>query len=99
MRYEDVDFDMVLNKLREYVGGEDGHELDWDTVDRIEELPYYYETEDFICIHTGVPLESDGRIPPLKSVMLEELLYSRRFKLPEVLPRDSRCLFTVILRL
>lgn len=93
MRDREGNYDEVLTKLREYIGGDDSHLLDWDVVDSIERLPYYIETEDFICVHAGVPLGEDGKIPDLKTVPVEELIYNRKFKMPEVAPLDSRCVF------
>ncbi len=89
---ESDDYDLVLSKLREYIQG-DGHLLDWDTVDAIESLPYYIETDSFICAHAGVTLDADGRVPPLSEVKREDILYNRRFKSPDVLPKDSKCVF------
>lgn len=86
------DYELVLSKLREYIQG-DGHLLDWDTVDAIEGLPYFIETDRFICVHAGLILDKEGRVPPLSDVNREDLLYNRRFKNPDVLPRDSKCVF------
>ena len=93
MRDREGDYDEVLERLREYIGGDDAHLLDWDVVDSIEKLPYYIETEDFICVHAGVPLDENKNIPDLKTVPIEELVYNRTFKIPEVAPFDSRCVF------
>ncbi len=38
------DYDHVLRKLQAYFP-DDGELLDWETVDRIEALPYFYEAE------------------------------------------------------
>ncbi len=89
---ETDDFDYVLGKLREYIQG-DGDLMDWDTMDAIENLPYYIETDRFICVHAGLPLNPDGSLPPLSEVKVEELLYNRRFKNPDVLPVNSKCVF------
>ena len=89
---ETEDYDEVIKKLREYIQG-DGELLDWETVEAIEALPYYIEKEDFICVHAGVPLDKDKRIPPLEEIRAEELLYDRRFKNPDTLPQSSKCVF------
>lgn len=86
------DYDTVLIRLREYIRG-DGRLLNWDTVDAIESLPYYIETDSFICVHAGFPLDNEGRVPPLDSIRREDLLYNRRFKDADVLPRESKCVF------
>ena len=85
------DFDGVLRKLQAYFP--DGAVLDWDTVDRIEALPLYIEEEDFICVHSGLPLSEYGKILPLCDASAEELVYDRKFKNPEVLHTDRKCVF------
>lgn len=89
---ESDDYKLVLSKLREYIQG-DGYLLDWETVDAIENLPYYIETDDFICVHAGVTLDGQGRVPPMNSVKKEDMLYNRRFKNPDIIPKDSKCVF------
>lgn len=89
---ENNDYDIVLDKLQKYIQG-DGKLLDWTTVDAIESLPYYIETDRFVCVHAGVPLDIDGRVPPLSDIPVEELLYNRRFKKTDILPKKSKCVF------
>lgn len=89
---ESGDYDAVLDSLRNYFGN-DGHLLSWELVDYLDNLPYYIEEDDFICVHAGVPLFSDGHIPSLDTVELEELIYNRRFKGADVLPKDSKTVF------
>ena len=89
---ENDDYDAVLKELQGYIHG-DGQLLDWDTVEAIESLPYYIEADDFICVHAGVPLGASGEIPPLDEIPVEELLYNRRFKQPDVIPRGAKCVF------
>lgn len=95
MRARNDGFDDVLADLRSVIsgGGGDGHLLDWDTVDAIEELPYYIETDDFICIHAGVTLDEFDRVPPMNTVSSLELTSNRRFKSADVIPKDSKCVF------
>ena len=89
---EGEDYDLVLSGLRKYIQG-DGELLDWEMVDALESLPYYIETDSFICVHAGLTLDSEGRVPPMTEVRREDMLYNRHFKNPEVLPRDSKCVF------
>lgn len=89
----DVDnCDAVLEQLRRSVWG-DGHLLDWEVVDAIDSLPYFIETDSFICVHAGVSLDGEGRVPTLCDENKNDYLYNRRFKKPEVLPKDSKCVF------
>lgn len=85
-----LDFDAILWHLQQYFP-EGGEELDWETVDRLVDLPYYLEEEHFICVHAGLPLTPDGRLMPIEQVTREEMIYDRRFKDADVLPRESRC--------
>ena len=91
MRQTD-DYDFVLRKLKECFP-DDGELLDWETVDRIEALPYYYETAAYICVHAGVPLDREGRILPLKDASPEQLVYDRIFKEPNIFPKEGKCVF------
>ncbi len=89
---DDTDFDAVLARLQAYFP-EDGHLLDWDTVDALTELPFYYEAPDFLCVHAGLPLRADGRLGSPAKALPEELVYDRRFKEPTFLPDGERCVF------
>ena len=86
------DYDLVLRKLQAYFP-DDGELLDWETVDRMEALPYFYETEEYLCVHAGVPLDRAGHILPLKDASPEQLVYDRIFKEPQTLPKDGKCVF------
>ena len=85
-----MDFDAILWHLQQYFP-EDGSLLDWETVDRLVELPYYVEDEKFICVHAGVPLDGEGRVLPIEDASYEELVYDRSFKEPSVLPKSDKC--------
>ena len=86
-----MDFDRILSQLQSYFS-QDGHLLDWDTLDTIIDLPFYLEERDFICVHAGVPLDNGGMILTLKQAAPEELVYDRRFKELTVLPA-GKCVF------
>lgn len=87
-----MDFDAILWHLQQYFS-EDGCLLDWDTVDRLTELPYYIEDDEFICVHAGLPIESAGEILPPSEASWEELVYDRTFKNPDVIPLTNKCIF------
>ncbi|MBE6630213.1 MAG: serine/threonine protein phosphatase [Ruminococcaceae bacterium] len=86
------DFDDVLLRLSTYFPG-DGRRISWEIVDWLEELPSYIEEEDFICVHAGIPLDGEGYLQPLERVPLEQLLYGRGFKEPEVVHKSPKCVF------
>ncbi len=86
------DFDVVLKNLQEYFPF-DGHLLDWDTVDYVESLPYYLIEEDFILVHAGLPIDEKGSVLSPVGVKVENLVYDRAFKEPDVLPKTDKCIF------
>ncbi len=86
------DYEGVLKDLQAYFP-DDGTLLDWDTVDRFEALRYFYEGEDFLCVHAGVPLLGDGRMLPVGKATREQLVYDRIFKEPDVKPLGGKCVF------
>ena len=94
MKTADGNFAGVLDNLKQCItdGGGDGDLLDWDIIDAIEELPYYIEEDDFICVHAGFTPDPDGKIPALDTVSAEELMNNRLFKNPDVLPK-GKCVF------
>ena len=59
----------------------------------MEALPYFYDAEEYICVHAGVPLDKEGHILPLKDITPEQLVYDRTFKEPHVLPKGEKCVF------
>ncbi len=82
----------VLEKLRSYFP-EDGYLLDWKTIDRLEQLPTYIETEDFICVHAGLTVEPDGCLTELAQCDDMILLHDRRFKEADVVHSSPKCVF------
>ncbi len=90
MRESPNDFDFVLKKLKEYFP-EDGKLLDWETVDWVENLPYYIEEKDFLCVHAGIPLDENKRTIPPEKATREQLVYDRNFKEPKVVVMNSKC--------
>ena len=92
MQESPSDLDEILRKLQAYFP-DDGYLLDWELVDWFEALPYYIEEEAFICVHAGVPLDSEGFILPLEKATPEQLVYDRTFKEETVLPKDGKCVF------
>lgn len=85
-----IDFDSILAELDRYFPDND-EKLDWDTVDMLTDLPYYFEDERFVCVHAGAPLDENGRLLPLDEATPDELVNDRRFKEPYILPTDSKC--------
>ena len=85
------DPDAVLDRLQAYFS--DGELLDWELVDWIDALPSYIETDEFICVHAGLPLDEDGCPLPLEDAAPEELVNDRRFKEKGVVNKGGKCVF------
>ena len=83
------DYDAVLERLRGCFA--DGALLDWETVDEMERLPYFIGKEQWIGVHAGLPLRADGTLVPPEESSIEQLVYDRRFKDPDVLPQRGKC--------
>ena len=86
------DFDEVLKKLQEYFP-KDGHLLDWDLMDWFESLPTYIEEDDFICVHAGIPIDSEQKLASLDEVSVEQLVHDRRFKDTSAIHTSPKCVF------
>ncbi|MDE7373427.1 MAG: metallophosphoesterase [Clostridia bacterium] len=89
-REDGVDFDFVLDELRKQFP-QDGKYLTWDTMENFETMLDYYEDDELICVHAGVPLDTDGSILPLSSAFAEQLVYDRTFKNPDTRVVSDRC--------
>lgn len=83
------DYGAVMSRLKEYFS--DGELLDWETVDRLDLLPFFVEGENFIGVHAGIPVR-EGKLLPLSEVSAEQFVYDRRFKDIDVLPQGERCI-------
>ena len=83
------DYDFVLEQLRAYFP--DGQLLDWETVDRLDFLPFFIEKEDWIGVHAGLPVSENGTLLPPEEATCEQLVYDRRFKDADVLPKGGKC--------
>ena len=86
------DFDEALKKLQSYFP-EDGHLLDWELVDWLDNLPTYIEEDEFICVHAGIPIDKSGLLRPLSEVGTEQLVHDRRFKEPKTVHNSPKCVF------
>ena len=85
------DFDSVLDRLNDYFP--DDEQMDWETVDWLDALPPYIETNDFICVHAGIPILQNGELAPFDKVSVEQLVYDRHFKEPSSVHTSKKCVF------
>ncbi len=86
------DFDAVLKNLQSRFPEEDCS-LDWDLVDWLDSLPAYIEEDDLICVHAGIPVDAAGKLLSPADVSVEQLVYNRRFKNPELTHTSPKCVF------
>lgn len=91
MKNTSDNFDEVLKELQEYFPN-DGYLLDWDIVDKIESLPIYIEMDNFICVHAGLPLNEKNIPLQLSCVTVEQAVYDRYFKSPNLIPNYDKCI-------
>lgn len=92
MEKSPTDFDKVLESLRNYFFEDEG-ELTWAMVDYLDTLPYYIETDSFICVHAGIPIDENGYLMPLNTVDKDSLISDRRFKDDDVIHKSEKCVF------
>lgn len=89
---ESGDFDLILKSLRSYFPG-DGELLDFELMDWLEALPCYVKEKEFICVHAGLPVDSEGKLLPPETVAAEILLNDRHFKEPSLVHTSPECVF------
>lgn len=92
MMNENSDYENVLKTLQTYFPT-DGKLLDWDIMDWLEMQPFYLEREQYICVHSGIPISGDHTLMRAEEATAEQLVYDRRFKEPHVLPKTDKCVF------
>lgn len=81
--------DTVLKKLQLFFP-EDTECMTWEAVDYIEGLPWYIETDAFICVHAGVGLDGAGQIIPMAKQDLNCLVFDRQFADGSVVPQNGK---------
>lgn len=93
MELEDgFDSEELLKKINEYFPNEK-EILDFEDLNWLEECSYYYETENYICVHAGVRLNDDNEVVNLEENNINVLVYDRKIKNPELVINNSKCVF------
>lgn len=83
-------FDEILSTLQNnFCEGDD--RIDFSILDWLEGLPYYAEGEDFIAVHAGIPTDDDGRVIDPATALPQQLIFDRRFKDTDFLPKSKKC--------
>lgn len=90
MRQAGDNYEKVLDKLQNYFP-HDKRRLTWEIMDMLEGLPAYFEFDNFICAHSGVPLDVNDKVTDLSKATIEQLVYDRGFKDRRVIPQESKC--------
>ena len=89
---DDFDESKVIEDINKYFPDEE-YRINWDDIDWLENSPYYYEDNDFICVHAGIQLNQDKEIIVPQNNQIEFLLYDRNFKEPNTIVNNSKCVF------
>ena len=85
---EDETDETIISKCKEFLKVK---EFDFDDIDNLMNLQPYYEEKDFILVHAGVPCDENGKLKSLNNSLVEQLIYDRRFKDENFIPKDSKC--------
>jgi len=86
---QDSNDDKILNKSAKFLNL--NNHISFDIIDKLLNLPYYYEERDFLLVHAGVPCDKNNNLLPIQSANKEELVYDRRFKNENFIPQNSKC--------
>ncbi len=80
---------LILEKLQNYFPNE-SEKLDWDDIDYLDSLPYFIETENYICVHAGVEIDLNDNIKPLNKTDINYFLYDRTLKSSSFIPKINK---------
>lgn len=78
----------IINECKNYLNVKN---LSFDDIENLMCLQAYYEEDDFILAHAGVPINDNGELIPLSKASVEELVFDRRFKEKNFIPQNSKC--------
>ena len=85
---KDATDDELVDNAKRYLGIDN---ISIEQIDMIMNLEYYYEENDFVLVHAGVPFDIKGNPISLEESDLESLVYDRRFKDKNFLPPNTKC--------
>ena len=86
---QDASDDEIIKKATEFLNLKSP--ITFEIIDEILNLPYYYEEQDFLLVHAGVPCDSTNTPLPLQRASKEELVYDRHFKNENFIPKNYKC--------
>jgi len=79
----------ILKKMQNYFPQDTEH-ISMDVIDYIKKNPFYIETQNFICVHAGVELDSTGKVIPMRKQNYKIFIFDRKFVSPNVIPVNSK---------
>lgn len=79
----------VLKKCKSNFNMKD---LTLENLDNIMNCQFYYEEDDFLLVHAGIPVNEDGSVVYPEDASIEQLVYDRHFKNENVIPLDYKCI-------
>jgi predicted MPP superfamily phosphohydrolase len=71
-------YNEIISKVQAYFS-QDLERITPQEVFFILQLPYFIETEEFICVHAGLEIK-DNKILPLEQQQYNYIIYDRKFK-------------------
>ena len=84
--------DELLIKINSYLPVEES-KLDWDDLLWLERCPYFFEDDNYICVHAGICLNKNNEIINPADNDIKVLVYDRSFKEPNLVVNNSKCVF------
>lgn len=85
---KDASDDELIDNAKRYLGI---NNISIEQIDMIMNLGYYYEENDFVLVHAGIPFDIKGNPIELEEADIEDLVYDRRFKDKNFLPPNTKC--------
>ena len=84
----DADDETILDECKKYLNVQT---INFEEIEYFKNLQAYYEDENFILAHAGVPCDQNGKLLNLSDSTVEQLVYDRSFKNKDFIPKDSKC--------
>ena len=84
-------YNEIISKVQAYFS-QDLERITPQEVFFILQLPYFIETEEFICVHAGLEIK-DNKILPLEQQQYNYIIYDRKFKNKNFEPLTKTILF------
>lgn len=83
------DINLILTKLQDHFPNKK-EKLEWDDIDYLDNLPYYIETDKYICVHAGLEIDLNGNILPFDKTDINYFLFDRTLKSESCFPKTNK---------